>query len=143
MPPKTGPIPRQLIEPALCWSGMATREVRTLLRSCEWQVLEPRNGHVVFRCGFAKADATLTLATYEVTKIFDINAERYAESDTGHLRGRLPLPQQRSQAVSSPCGGGGSPHTLTQFPSAILNGYCKRIFLRRVLVPRCRIDAMQ
>jgi hypothetical protein len=39
-----------------------------------------------------------------------------------HLRGKLPITQQRSQAVSSPCGGGRSPHTSARFTSLILNG---------------------
>jgi hypothetical protein len=53
------------------------------------------------------------------------------------------LAQQRSQAVSSPCGGGSSPHTSARFPSVILNGECKRTFSRRILDPWCRIDVMQ
>jgi hypothetical protein len=60
-----------------------------------------------------------------------------------HLRGRLSLAQQRSQAVPSPCGGGSSPHTSARFSSLILNGYRKSTFLRSVLAPRCRIDVMQ
>jgi hypothetical protein len=57
--------------------------------------------------------------------------------------GRLPLTQQRSQAVSSPCGGGSSPHTSDRFPSIILNGYWKRRFSRSIMDPRCRFDVIQ
>jgi hypothetical protein len=37
MPPKTGPIPRELLEPALYSSGMTAHNSRALLRSCEWR----------------------------------------------------------------------------------------------------------
>jgi hypothetical protein len=45
------------------------------------------------------------------------------------LRGRLPPAQQRSQALSSLCGEGISPHTSARFRSVILKGYCERTFV--------------
>jgi hypothetical protein len=56
MPPKTGPIPRGLLEPALYSSGMTAQDSRALPHNYEWQALTSRNSHVVFLSEFGETD---------------------------------------------------------------------------------------
>jgi hypothetical protein len=74
MPPKIGPIPRELLEPALHSSDMAAQDSRPLLRSCEWQGLTSRNGQVVFLSEFREIGITSRLIPGEIAIIFNISA---------------------------------------------------------------------
>jgi DNA-directed RNA polymerase sigma subunit (sigma70/sigma32) len=75
MPPKTELIPRELLEPALYSSGMATQHNRALLRSCEWQALSSRNSQVVSLREFGETDTASRLTTDDIAMIFNISAD--------------------------------------------------------------------
>jgi hypothetical protein len=75
MPPKTGPVPRELLEPALYSSGMTAQNSRALLRSCEWQALTSRNSQVVFLSEFGETDTASRLTTDDIAMIFNICAD--------------------------------------------------------------------
>jgi hypothetical protein len=86
MPPKTGPIPRELFEPALYSSGMTAQDSRTLLRSCEWQALTSRNSQVVFLGEFGETDTASRLTTGDIAMIFNISADNIC-----HIRHRARM----------------------------------------------------
>jgi DNA-binding CsgD family transcriptional regulator len=75
MPPKTGPIPQELIEPALYSSGMTARDSRGLLRSCEWQALTSRNSQVIFLSEFGETNTASRLTTDDIAMILNISAD--------------------------------------------------------------------
>jgi hypothetical protein len=75
MPPQTGPIPRELLEPAFYPRGMAAQDSRALLRSCEWQALTSRNNQVVFLSEFGETDTASRLTTDDIAMILNINSE--------------------------------------------------------------------
>jgi hypothetical protein len=75
MPPQTGPIPWELLEPALYSSGMTAQDSRALLHSCESQALTSRNGQVVFLSEFGETDIASRLTTDDIAMIFNINAD--------------------------------------------------------------------
>jgi hypothetical protein len=75
MPPKTGPIPRELLESALYSSGMTAQDSCALLRSCEWQALTLRNSQVVFHSEFAETDTAPRLTTDDIAMVFNISAD--------------------------------------------------------------------
>jgi hypothetical protein len=51
---------------------MIAQDVRTVLRSNEWQTLESRDSQVIFLCEFGEIDATPMLSTDDIAKIFNI-----------------------------------------------------------------------
>jgi DNA-directed RNA polymerase sigma subunit (sigma70/sigma32) len=75
MPPKTGPIPWELLESALYSSGMTPQDSRVLLRSCEWQALTSRNSQVVFLSEFGETETASRLTTDDIAIIFNISAD--------------------------------------------------------------------
>jgi hypothetical protein len=75
MPPKTGPIPRELLEPALYSSSMTAQDSGALLRNCEWQALTSRNSQIVFLSEFGETDTALRLTTDGIIMIFNINSD--------------------------------------------------------------------
>jgi DNA-directed RNA polymerase sigma subunit (sigma70/sigma32) len=75
MPLTTGPIPRELLEPALYSSGMTAQDSRALMGSCEWQALTSRNSQVVFLSEFGETDRASRLTTDDVAMIFNISAD--------------------------------------------------------------------
>jgi hypothetical protein len=75
MPPKTGPIPQELLEPALYSSGMTAQDNRALLRSCEWQAITSRNSQIVFLGEFGETDTASRLTTDDIAMIVNISAD--------------------------------------------------------------------
>jgi hypothetical protein len=75
MPPKTGPIPWELLEPTLYSSGMTAQDSRAPLRSCEWQAHTLRNSQVVFLSEFGETDTASRLTTDDIAMIFNTNAD--------------------------------------------------------------------
>jgi hypothetical protein len=75
MPPKTGPIPWELLEPTLYSSGMTAQDSRALLRGCEWQTVTSWNGQVVFLSEFGKTDTASRLTTDDIAMISNISAD--------------------------------------------------------------------
>jgi hypothetical protein len=74
MPPKIGPIRRELLEPALYSSGMTAQDNRALLRSCESQALTSRNSQVVFLSEFGETDTASRVTTDDTAMIFNKSA---------------------------------------------------------------------
>jgi hypothetical protein len=52
MPPKTGPIPQELVEPAVYFNIMTAQDSRALPRGCEWQALRSQNSQGIFLSEF-------------------------------------------------------------------------------------------
>jgi hypothetical protein len=75
MPPKTRPIQRELIGPHLCAGNLTAQDLRFLLHSSKWQILESSNSQVVFLCEFGEIDTMLALTIDNITKIFDISSD--------------------------------------------------------------------
>jgi hypothetical protein len=75
IPPKTEPIPRDVLEPPLSASGMTLQYVLAVLYSSEFQALESRNIQVVFRSEFAETEISRISSTLDIAKIFDIHAD--------------------------------------------------------------------
>jgi hypothetical protein len=75
IPPKTGPIPGELLEPALYFSGMRAQDSRTLPRSCEWEALTSRNSQVVFLSEFGETSTWSRLTTDDIAMAFNISAD--------------------------------------------------------------------
>jgi hypothetical protein len=91
MPPKNGPIPRELIEPALYSSCMTVQESRALLRSCEWQALTSRNSQVVFLGEFGETDTMSRLTADNIAMIFNRSAD-----DVRQIRHRARMKKKES-----------------------------------------------
>jgi hypothetical protein len=75
MPPKAGPILRELFEPALYSSGMTAEDSHALLRSWEWQTFGSRKSQVVFLSEFGETDTASRLATDDIAMNFNISAD--------------------------------------------------------------------
>jgi DNA-directed RNA polymerase sigma subunit (sigma70/sigma32) len=86
MPPKTGPIPRELREPAFYSSRMTERDSRALLRLCELQALTSRNSQVVFLNEFGETDTASRLTTDHIAMIFNMTAD-----NVRHIRHRAQM----------------------------------------------------
>jgi hypothetical protein len=84
MPPKTGPIHRELLKPALYPSGMTASDSRALPRSCEWQALTSRNSQVVFLCEFGETVTASRLTTDDTAMILIEVPTTFARSGTEH-----------------------------------------------------------
>lgn len=72
MLPKTGPLHREALEPALHCSGMTAQDFRALLRNSEWQELASRNSQAVSLSEFTETESAATLRTDGIAKIFNI-----------------------------------------------------------------------
>jgi hypothetical protein len=88
MPPKTGPIPRELLESALYSSGMTAQDTRARLRSCEWQALTSRNSQVVFLSEFGETDTASRLTTDDIVMTFNISPPDPTQS-TNEAKGSI------------------------------------------------------
>jgi hypothetical protein len=75
MPPKTGQIPRELLEPGLYSSGTTVQDSRALLRSCEWQAFTPRNSQIVFLSEFGETNTASRLTTDDIAMTFNISTD--------------------------------------------------------------------
>jgi DNA-directed RNA polymerase sigma subunit (sigma70/sigma32) len=106
MPPKTEPIHRELLEPALYSSGMMAQDSRILLRSCEWQALTSRNSQIIFLSEFGETDTAFRLITDDIAMIFNVSADNVrqirhrARMKKKELHGPLaPDPDQEADVV--------------------------------------------
>jgi hypothetical protein len=97
MPPKTGPIPRGLLERALYSSGMTAHDSRALLRSCEWQALTSRNSQIVFLSEFAETDSASRLRTDDIAMIFSVSADNVRQ-----IRHRARMKKKESHRPLAP-----------------------------------------
>jgi hypothetical protein len=75
MPSKTGPISRELIEPAPYSSVMAAQDSRAPLRRGEWQSRTSRNSQVIFLNECGETDIASRLTNDDIAMIFNINAD--------------------------------------------------------------------
>jgi hypothetical protein len=75
VPPKTGPIPREALEPSLYSSGITAQDVPASLRNSEWRALESRNSQAVLLSEFAKTETTSPLTRECVANLFNCRAE--------------------------------------------------------------------
>jgi hypothetical protein len=70
---------------------MTAQDVRTVLRSSEWQAIESRNPQVVSLCEFAETEATAALSTNDNAKGFIIILNNLRQiRDRGHLKRKSP-----------------------------------------------------
>jgi transposase len=91
MSPKTGPIPRELFEPALYSSGMTAQDSRALLRNCKWQALTSRKSQVIFPSEFGETDTAFRLTTDDIAMIFNISADNVRQ-----IRHRARMKKKKS-----------------------------------------------